>query len=708
MQRSTALAVIATWVLGSGVCAAEGDLEAGFRKPPDACRPARGWLGGQAFQKTLAACPPELKAPFGRALADEHLSITPEEIKRMTTWQAMVDAAAIAQRAPSVAARPQPYDALAKGLGDYAARIVYLFSRTQPAGGVFTQSKAAHGITIYPPAPGLYLVRRTLGKADVYFVASQRPIDTVVTVTFPRVVGPELWDPEDGSIRETAAYGIQDGKKTMLNLRLGPYQACFIVLRGKPSGRHVLFAPTLQVTSVTADGSAVTGLARLKGRCSIMFANGKMATHVVKDLPSPLTIESGWSMKPRAKARRGPVGIVDVRRLRADLAEEKPKEWASPTFDDSAWRTVRIGQPEAVPIASGPPWRASWLQYEDGAAVRFFRKVFDLPEAVRTATVTLTADNGYELFVNGKQIKTNAGDWKEAETYDLAKALRKGKNVLAVRNTNSGPIGGVLLEARIGLAGGRLLYVVTDATWTMSKTASDGWQKVDFDEKGWQKTNAIGKPPVEPWGDVKGLPVSPGGGEATWYRLHLPAGATGVHVPAGAKDPQLYVNGKKVPVRNGRADLSGNVPAGPVVAALRIAEAAGLDKPILCDCDAGTVGIGSWGIIGYPTYSGAADYRVELDLPAAYRKERLILDLGQVGCAAQVAVNGRDLGTRLWRPYTFDITGAVRPGKNVLQVTVANTAANASGKDLPMERLAAGILGPVRIRCLREITIRAE
>ncbi|MGB2819709.1 MAG: glycosylhydrolase-like jelly roll fold domain-containing protein, partial [Phycisphaerae bacterium] len=163
-----------------------------------------------------------------------------------------------------------------------------------------------------------------------------------------------------------------------------------------------------------------------------------------------------------------------------------------------------------------------------------------------------------------------------------------------------------------------------------------------------------------------------------------------------------------VAVRDGVAVLTGSVPAGPVVAALRLAGPAGLGKPILCDCAAGALGIGPWGIVGYPTYSGLADYSIEFDLPDAYRKDRLVLDLGEVGCAAHLAVNGRDLGTQLWAPYTFDITEAIRPGGNAIRITVADTAANGSGKDLPMERLAAGIIGPVRIRCLREVTIKAR
>jgi hypothetical protein len=51
---------------------------------------------------------------------------------------------------------------------------------------------------------------------------------------------------------------------------------------------------------------------------------------------------------------------------------------------------------------------------------------------------------------------------------------------------------------------------------------------------------------------------------------------------------------------------------------------------------------------------------------------RVYLDLGQVEVIAQVKLNGTAVGT-LWKaPYVADITGAARPGENVLEVRVTN------------------------------------
>ena len=44
--------------------------------------------------------------------------------------------------------------------------------------------------------------------------------------------------------------------------------------------------------------------------------------------------------------------------------------------------------------------------------------------------------------------------------------------------------------------------------------------------------------------------------------------------------------------------------------------------------------------------------------------------------SAALKLNGRDLGARAWRPFEWNITAALRPGDNTLEIEVRNTAAN--------------------------------
>ena len=84
---------------------------------------------------------------------------------------------------------------------------------------------------------------------------------------------------------------------------------------------------------------------------------------------------------------------------------------------------------------------------------------------------------------------------------------------------------------------------------------------------------------------------------------------------------------------------------------------------------------------GIRYYSGSATYHTSFDFTPAplappTLTPRVWLDLGQVAVMAAVKLNGKDLGT-LWKPpYRADITEAVQPGHNELEVRVVNLPIN--------------------------------
>lgn len=85
--------------------------------------------------------------------------------------------------------------------------------------------------------------------------------------------------------------------------------------------------------------------------------------------------------------------------------------------------------------------------------------------------------------------------------------------------------------------------------------------------------------------------------------------------------------------------------------------------------------LASWSDSPLANYSGSALYETEFELPGGAAGKRLWLDLGQVGLAAEVWMNGEKTGERAWRPFRFDITRQARNGKNTLRVRVANSNA---------------------------------
>lgn len=81
---------------------------------------------------------------------------------------------------------------------------------------------------------------------------------------------------------------------------------------------------------------------------------------------------------------------------------------------------------------------------------------------------------------------------------------------------------------------------------------------------------------------------------------------------------------------------------------------------------------------GVKYFSGTAMYQTSVNVPAnALSKNKLIyLDLGQVEVIAKIKINGMELGTYWKPPFIIDITSAITPGNNQVEITVTNLWAN--------------------------------
>ena len=119
---------------------------------------------------------------------------------------------------------------------------------------------------------------------------------------------------------------------------------------------------------------------------------------------------------------------------------------------------------------------------------------------------------------------------------------------------------------------------------------------------------------------------------------------------------------------------------------------------------------------GIRYYSGIATYRNTFDQPlTAASAMPLYLDLGKVEVMARVSVNGVDCGVAWTAPWRVDISQAVKPGHNLLEIQVANLWPNRMIGDLVEKRvppvakttfhpfkatdplLSSGLLGPVTL-----------
>lgn len=128
--------------------------------------------------------------------------------------------------------------------------------------------------------------------------------------------------------------------------------------------------------------------------------------------------------------------------------------------------------------------------------------------------------------------------------------------------------------------------------------------------------------------------------------------------------------------------------------------------------------LGSWTARSEPGikyYSGTAVYRKQFEIPAGAAIKALEIDLGNVRELAEIKINGQSCGIVWAPPFRVDITRALKPGMNELQIEVVNLWANRIIGDqfLPAaERftrtnirqltsqsplMPSGLMGPVRL-----------
>jgi alpha-L-rhamnosidase len=108
-----------------------------------------------------------------------------------------------------------------------------------------------------------------------------------------------------------------------------------------------------------------------------------------------------------------------------------------------------------TPAAAAPPpepapemWSARWIAAPDSSATDYgvyhFRRVFDLTDVPSSFVVHVSADNRYQLFVNGRRAlwgpaRGDLNHWR-FETADIAAHLRPGRNAVAAVVWNGGEL----------------------------------------------------------------------------------------------------------------------------------------------------------------------------------------------------------------------------------------------------------------------------
>jgi fibronectin type 3 domain-containing protein len=170
-------------------------------------------------------------------------------------------------------------------------------------------------------------------------------------------------------------------------------------------------------------------------------------------------------------------------------------DWETKAFDDGGWDNATEYGAYGIspwfknvtdfPTESSAEWIWSNDAYGDNDV--YLRYTLAPPP---NGSVTVTGDNGVEVFVNGASLGSSA-DWKQATTVlaDLADG-----DVVAVHATDAGGIAGFL--AQIEWDG---KTAVSDTTWKVSTSAVADWETKGFDDDGWDSATSYGTYGISPW-----------------------------------------------------------------------------------------------------------------------------------------------------------------------------------------------------------------
>lgn len=208
------------------------------------------------------------------------------------------------------------------------------------------------------------------------------------------------------------------------------------------------------------------------------FVNGTQACEIVDNHPEKRSLKGILALQLHAG---GPMKLevkeIVLRPVTPKKVAKKPKK-VTPSW---IWR------------AGAPPTTETV----------YVRRTFELPENDQAASLTMTCDNGFKVWLNG-EIVGQGKEWAQPQTIEVRKDVKKGKNVIAVEATNEGSMGGLVASLAIKLGGGKNVQIVTDGSWKATGDKAEGWEKPEFDDSGWKAVKVLGKMGMQPWGSLFG------------------------------------------------------------------------------------------------------------------------------------------------------------------------------------------------------------
>lgn len=577
---------------------------------------------------------------------------------------------------------------------------------------------------------------RQIDSTNVFLLVNDRNSTEKYKISIKCLGVPSLWNPETGEIRSFENYQVKEGRLELI-LDFKPRESYFLAIESTKTDvpKGLIENTDLADYKISKDDHLV----KVEGwgkSDQAHFINLNIDDQIIEkkwksiQVIPEINFDGNWQFQlaPHSLDYKWSSTLVNdtlpipVMKFQPERIENEGNKnlWNVRGFDDSGWRMVKIkdefNKKQGIQrYLSG--WDASWICYYDNSmhipeisgGERKFKKEIGLETSVKEANVAVTADQNYELFVNGKLIGADS-EWKTVEIYDLSSVLKSGKNNIEVKTANTK---GLLLQGSIRLKNGNRITVKTDESWMVAAGQKDG-----------RPAFRLADPPMGSWGAIPNplqksdLPLT------VWYRQQLPPGAVALKMPAIKGKYSIYINGVRVNIDKQKEliEISTLLKKSPNILTISVSatdETCGLIQPVEVVCGKADQPLISWSEMGLGWYSGRAIYTKKVKVPSGYLQTgtRLILDPGQINYFAEIWVNDKLVAFSPWAPFQTDITGFVNEGENQISIVVANLSANQATWNMldanitdkaarwwhngtierEKERLVSGLLGPVRI-----------
>ena len=194
-----------------------------------------------------------------------------------------------------------------------------------------------------------------------------------------------------------------------------------------------------------------------------------------------------------------------------------------------------------------------------------------------------------------------------------------------------------------------------------------------------------------------------------YWRTQIPVATKSIVFPPEMTGMDISVDGEKKHLTSGQME----VPAGAELLSFFIP--AEKLKTVLTTPFKFCVGrkenctLQSWYKYGLQQFTGCVDYETNINIEKT--GSNISVDLGKVKYMAEVFINGKSVGARLWPPFVFDLSKELKPGDNKIKVRVGNLMVgdiwikedmgklrNWGGEGIPdFDKYDAGLFGPVKL-----------